>query len=106
MKLQGCDLKNTEKPNFFFLNCIKLYFCSCADGARSKGSCVHVCSVIMGMASGNTQRDLWKVTPSPSIDAETFPDTHISPETLLGSRQSVSNQPQSPNQPSRKRFRH
>ena len=68
MRLQDCDLTDTDKLNFFFKNCFKLWFCSCANGARSKGSCVHICSVIMGMAASNSQRGLWKVIPTPSLD--------------------------------------
>ena len=63
---------------------------------RSKGSCVHVLSVIMGLAAKNEQRKLYDIMPSPSLDAETFPDTHISPESVLQQRPgSNSGQPSS-----------
>ena len=104
-RLFGCDLKDTDKPNFFFKNCFKLWFCSCTAGARSKGSCVHVCALIMGLAANNDQRDLWKIIPTPSIDAETFPDTHISPDAPSTSRPMSSNIEASPQQPVAKRSR-
>ena len=95
-RLQGADLRDTDQPNYFFTNTIKLWFCTCSAGTRSKGSCVHVLSVIMGLAAKNEQRKLYDIMPSPSLDAETFPDTHISPESVLQQRPgSNSGQPSS-----------
>ena len=101
-RLQGSDLRNTDQPNYYFTNTFKLWFCSCSAGSRSKGSCVHVLSVIMGLSLTQKQRELFDVMQSPSLDAETFPDTHISPESVLQQRPSGSSE--SP-QPSAKRRR-
>ena len=105
MRLQDADLEDTDKPNWYFRNCFKLWFCSCASGARSKGAYVHVTSVIMGMGASNHQRGLYKVIPTPSLDAETFPDTHISPESILQQRPSTSGASEISDQPSSKRPR-
>lgn len=100
-RLQGADLRDTDQPNYFFTNTFKLWFCTCSAGARSKGSCLHVLSVIMGLSAKNEQRKLYDIMPSPSLDAETFPDTHISPESVLQQRPGVSNS----GQPASKRSR-
>ena len=105
MWLKGANLEDMHKPNWFFTNCFKLWFCSCAAGQRSKGACVHIVSVIMGMAATDAQRPLWNIIPSPSLDAETFPDTHISPESVLQQRPSSSNVSYETEQPLAKRSR-
>ena len=79
-RLQGADLRDTDQLNYFFTNTFKLWFGTCSAGARSKVSCVHFLSVIMGLSAKNEQRKLYDIMPSPSLDAETFPDTHISPK--------------------------
>ena len=106
MTLQGAYLEDTHEPNWFFKNCFKMYFCTCAAGSRSKGACVHVVSVVLGMAASNAQRSIWEIIPSPSLDAETFPDTHISPESALQNRPSSSHVSFADEQPSAKRTRH
>ena len=62
---------------------------------------MHVLSVIMGLSAKNEQRKLYDIMPSPSLDAETFPDTHISPESVLQQRPGVSGS----GQPASKRSR-
>ena len=106
MWLKCANLEDTHKPNLVFTDCFKLWFCSCAAGQRSKGACVHIVSVIMGMAATDAQRPLWNIIPSPSLDAETFPDTHISPESVLQQRPSSSNVSYETEQPLAKRSRH
>ena len=101
-RLQGSDLRDTDQPNYYFTNTFKLWFCSCSAGSRSAGSCVHVLSVIMGLSATKDQREIYDVMQSPSLDAETFPDTHISPESVLQQRPSGSSDSV---QPSAKRRR-
>ena len=105
MRLQDADLRDMDKPNWFFRNCFKFWFCSCPAGSRSMGSCVHITAVIMGMSATNSQRKLYKVIVTPSMDAETFPDTHISPESVLQQRPSTPAVSESPEQPLSKRTR-
>ena len=100
-RFQGADLRGTDQPNYFFTNTFKLWFCTFSAGARSKGSCVHVLSVIMGLSAKNKQRKLYEIMLSPSLDAETFPDTNISPESVLQQRPGVSGS----GQPASKRSR-
>ena len=80
--------------------------CGSAVVPLAKGACVHIVSVIMGMAATDAQRSLWNIIPSPSLDAETFPDTHISPESVLQQRPSSSNVSYESEQPLAKRSRH
>jgi len=47
----------------------------------------------MGLAGKNEQRKLDDIMPSPSLDTETFPNTHISPESVLQQRPGFSGQP-------------
>ena len=37
-RLQGAGLRDTDQPNYFFTNTIKLWFCTCSAGIRSNGS--------------------------------------------------------------------
>lgn len=106
MWLRGANLQDTHESNWFFKNCFKFWFCTCAAGCRSKGACVHVVSVVLGMACNGDQRSIWEIIPSPSLDAETFPDTHISPESVLQQRASSSHVSNIDEQPSTKRSRH
>ena len=47
-------------------------FALVAAGARSKESCVHVLSVIMGPAAKNERRKLYDIMPSPSLGRRNF----------------------------------
>ena len=103
MTLTCAYLEDTHEPNWFFKNCFKMYFCTCAAGSRSKGACAHIVSVVLGMAASDVQRLIWKIISSPSLDAETFPDTHISPESALQNRLSSSHVTFTDEQPSANR---
>ena len=72
MTLTGAYLEDTHEPNWFFKNCFKMYFCTCAAGSRSKGACAHIVSVVLGMAASDVQRLIWKIISSPSLDARSL----------------------------------
>ncbi len=74
-------------------------------GSGSKRACVQFTAVIMGLGASNQQRELFKVFQSPSMNAETCPDTHIFPESILQQGPSKSGQSKSSDQLSSKRTR-